>query len=158
MVAEIQAVLSGAGAGFLGGSRLFRLGEDAQTIGTYSFDVDGDGRHDIYFVTQVGRNELWRNLGGGRFADMTEQAGIQSELELANQSLEHRIVELKALGSEADLIGEMGEMLQALKKLHAKDQPTSSEEKRMKGLILDLRGNPGGALAEAVRKTVNAEA
>ena len=27
-------------------------------------DVDGDGRLDIYFVTQAGSNELYRNLGG----------------------------------------------------------------------------------------------
>ena len=26
-------------------------------------DVDGDGRHDIYFVSQAGSNELWKNLG-----------------------------------------------------------------------------------------------
>ena len=39
-------------------------------------DVDGDGRHDIYFVTQVGRNELWRNLGGGKFENITERAGV----------------------------------------------------------------------------------
>ena len=31
-------------------------------------DVDVDGRLDIYFVTQVGSNELYRNLGEGRFA------------------------------------------------------------------------------------------
>ncbi|HVS03873.1 MAG TPA: CRTAC1 family protein [Thermoanaerobaculia bacterium] len=39
-------------------------------------DVDGDGRLDLYFVSQMGRNELWRNLGDGRFADITEQAGV----------------------------------------------------------------------------------
>lgn len=39
-------------------------------------DVDGDGLYDIYFVTQLGRNELWKNLGNGRFRDITEQAGI----------------------------------------------------------------------------------
>jgi len=39
-------------------------------------DVDGDGRYDIYFVNQVGGNELWRNLGGGRFANITNQAGV----------------------------------------------------------------------------------
>lgn len=39
-------------------------------------DVDGDGREDIYFVSQVGRNELWRNLGEGKFEDITEEAGI----------------------------------------------------------------------------------
>jgi len=39
-------------------------------------DVDGDGRYDIYFVNQVGGNELWRNLGGGRFENITSQAGV----------------------------------------------------------------------------------
>src|SRR5687768_6234332 len=39
-------------------------------------DVDGDGRTDIYFVSQVGGNQLWRNLGGGRFEDMTATAGV----------------------------------------------------------------------------------
>jgi len=27
-------------------------------------DVDGDGLLDIYFVSQVGGNRLWKNLGG----------------------------------------------------------------------------------------------
>ena len=39
-------------------------------------DVDGDGLPDLYFTTQVGTNELWRNLGGGRFEDWTERAGV----------------------------------------------------------------------------------
>ncbi|PYR52107.1 MAG: hypothetical protein DMF89_03885 [Acidobacteria bacterium] len=39
-------------------------------------DVDGDGLLDIYFTTQVGRNTLWHNLGGGRFEDWTERAGV----------------------------------------------------------------------------------
>ena len=39
-------------------------------------DVDGDGLQDIYFVTQVGSNELWRNLGEGRFENITEEAGV----------------------------------------------------------------------------------
>ena len=39
-------------------------------------DVDGDGLLDIYFTTQLGRNELWRNLGGGRFEDLTGRAGV----------------------------------------------------------------------------------
>jgi hypothetical protein len=42
-------------------------------------DVDGDGRYDIYFVTQVGANELWRNLGGGKFENITAQAGVAVE-------------------------------------------------------------------------------
>ena len=39
-------------------------------------DVDGDGRSDIYFVSQVGGNQLWRNLGGGKFEDITSAAGV----------------------------------------------------------------------------------
>ena len=39
-------------------------------------DVDGDTRLDIYFVNQVGGNELWRNLGGGTFENITERAGV----------------------------------------------------------------------------------
>ena len=39
-------------------------------------DVDGDRRHDIYFVSQAGGNELWRNQGGGKFENITEQAGV----------------------------------------------------------------------------------
>ena len=39
-------------------------------------DVDGDGRSDIYFVNQVGGNQLWKNSGGGRFEDITAAAGL----------------------------------------------------------------------------------
>ncbi|MFK8051710.1 MAG: CRTAC1 family protein [Woeseiaceae bacterium] len=39
-------------------------------------DIDGDGNLDILFVNQVGANELWRNIGNGRFVDITDDAGI----------------------------------------------------------------------------------
>jgi enediyne biosynthesis protein E4 len=39
-------------------------------------DVDGDGLIDVYFVNQVGKNALYKNLGGGRFEDVTERAGV----------------------------------------------------------------------------------
>ena len=39
-------------------------------------DVDGDGVLDIYFANQVGKNQLYRNLGGGRFEDVTDRAGV----------------------------------------------------------------------------------
>jgi len=44
--------------------------------GIAAADVDADSRDDIYFVNQVGGNELWRNLGGGRFQNITEEAGV----------------------------------------------------------------------------------
>lgn len=39
-------------------------------------DVDNDGFLDIYFVNQVGANELWRNLGDGTFENITARAGV----------------------------------------------------------------------------------
>src|SRR6185503_15637998 len=44
--------------------------------GICAADVDGDKRPDLYFVTQLGSNELWRNLGDGRFENITARAGI----------------------------------------------------------------------------------
>ena len=39
-------------------------------------DVDGDGRTDVYFTSQMGSNELWKNLGGGKFKNVTAEAGV----------------------------------------------------------------------------------
>ncbi len=41
-------------------------------------DYDGDGRVDVY-VTAVGVNRLFRNLGGGKFGDVTEALGVGGE-------------------------------------------------------------------------------
>jgi enediyne biosynthesis protein E4 len=45
--------------------------------GLCAADVDGDGLPDLYFVTQLGSNELWKNLGGGTFTNITDQAGLR---------------------------------------------------------------------------------
>ncbi|MBI2926804.1 MAG: CRTAC1 family protein [Verrucomicrobia bacterium] len=39
-------------------------------------DVDGDGLLDVYFTTQLGTNQLWRNLGRGKFEEITQTAGV----------------------------------------------------------------------------------
>lgn len=39
-------------------------------------DVDGDGKLDVYFVTALGTNALFRNIGGGKFEDITASAGV----------------------------------------------------------------------------------
>jgi enediyne biosynthesis protein E4 len=39
-------------------------------------DVDGDGRSDLYFLNQLGGNQLWRNAGGGKFENITASAGV----------------------------------------------------------------------------------
>jgi hypothetical protein len=44
--------------------------------GICAADVDGDQRPDLYFLTQLGPNELWRNLGDARFENSTAAAGI----------------------------------------------------------------------------------
>jgi enediyne biosynthesis protein E4 len=44
--------------------------------GIAAADVDGDGREDVYFVNQVGGNELWKNLGARKFRNITQEAGV----------------------------------------------------------------------------------
>ncbi len=44
--------------------------------GLAAADVDGDGLVDLYFVNQVGGNELYKNLGHGRFRNITKEAGV----------------------------------------------------------------------------------
>ena len=39
-------------------------------------DFDGDGRDDIYFCNQLGKNALYRNKGDGTFEDATVEAGV----------------------------------------------------------------------------------
>ncbi len=39
-------------------------------------DADGDGKLDVFLVTSVGSNELFKNLGGLRFRDVTKGSGI----------------------------------------------------------------------------------
>src|ERR1700704_4400432 len=45
--------------------------------GLCAADVDGDGLPDLYFVTQLGTNELWKNVGGGRYENVTDQAHVR---------------------------------------------------------------------------------
>jgi hypothetical protein len=44
--------------------------------GIVAADVDGDGLEDIYFINQLGGSELWKNLGNGKFRNITEEAGV----------------------------------------------------------------------------------
>jgi cytochrome oxidase Cu insertion factor (SCO1/SenC/PrrC family) len=44
--------------------------------GITAADVDGDGREDLYLTSQLGPNALLKNLGGGRFRDISEEAGV----------------------------------------------------------------------------------
>ena len=44
--------------------------------GVAAGDFDSDGRCDLYFVSGARKNRLYRNLGGGHFADITAPAGV----------------------------------------------------------------------------------
>ncbi len=44
--------------------------------GVAAADVNKDGRIDLYFTTQLGTNQLWLNLGGGKFVDATVRSGV----------------------------------------------------------------------------------
>lgn len=45
--------------------------------GVCAADVNNDGRPDLYFGTQLGTNELWKNLGNVRFSNITKSAGLE---------------------------------------------------------------------------------
>ncbi len=44
--------------------------------GVAAGDIDGDGLPDLYFTSNLGSDRLYRNLGGYRFEDITERAGV----------------------------------------------------------------------------------
>ncbi|MEK6302941.1 MAG: VCBS repeat-containing protein [Acidobacteriota bacterium] len=44
--------------------------------GVAAGDYDGDGLCDLYFCSMGGLNVLYKNLGGWRFEDVTDQAGV----------------------------------------------------------------------------------
>src|SRR5438045_3205575 len=44
--------------------------------GVAAGDIDGDGRIDLYFTSNLGANHLYRNLGHFRFEDITAKAGV----------------------------------------------------------------------------------
>ena len=48
--------------------------------GVAAGDVDGDGLVDLYFTSNLGKNRLYRNLGGLRFEDITDRAGVADSL------------------------------------------------------------------------------
>lgn len=56
-----------------------RMGHYDHGSGVAIADVDGDGLPDILFLNQVGGNELWKNLGAGKFRNITQEAGIALE-------------------------------------------------------------------------------
>ena len=51
------------------------VGDTSWSMGCAAADYDNDGLTDLY-VTNFGRNVLYRNRGDGRFADVTEETGV----------------------------------------------------------------------------------
>jgi hypothetical protein len=49
---------------------------DRVCVGATFFDYDNDGKPDLYVTSTRGGNVLFRNLGGGRFLDVTASAGL----------------------------------------------------------------------------------
>ncbi|HVR28807.1 MAG TPA: CRTAC1 family protein [Thermoanaerobaculia bacterium] len=58
------------------GHKFFKMVHYDHGNGIAAADVDGDDRSDLYLTNQIGSNELWRNLGGGRFENVTAAAGV----------------------------------------------------------------------------------
>jgi len=63
------------GANFVDISRAAGVADTSWSMGCVAGDYDNDGHPDLY-VTNFGRNTLYRNLGGGAFTDHTEIAGV----------------------------------------------------------------------------------
>src|SRR6185369_3981861 len=52
------------------------LGDRICVGGTFS-DYDNDGDQDLFVTTTRGGNVLFKNLGGGKFEDVTHAAGVE---------------------------------------------------------------------------------
>lgn len=55
-------------------ARTYKAAHYDHGTGVAVADVDGDGALDLYFVNQIGANELWRGLGDGRFENATDRS------------------------------------------------------------------------------------
>ena len=85
---QLQDVTDATGIDFqhTDGSSGLRYIVEAMSAGLATFDYDGDGLIDIYFpngaplpgleVTQPPRHALYKNLGGWKFRDVTDVAGV----------------------------------------------------------------------------------
>lgn len=56
-----------------------KVGDTGYGLGAVAADYDGDGYRDLY-VTNLGRNTLFKNNGDGTFSDVTEHAGVSCPL------------------------------------------------------------------------------
>jgi len=70
-----MALYRNDGGRFTNVTRGSGLDISAYGMGAAVGDYDGDGRIDV-FITAVGGNHLFHNLGGGRFEDVTGNAGV----------------------------------------------------------------------------------
>ena len=65
------------------------LAKEMYGLGCAVGDFDNDGRDDIY-ITALGGNYLFRNLGGGRFTDVTAKAHVR-DAEIGRASCRERV-------------------------------------------------------------------
>ena len=56
--------------------KTYRLAHYDHGSGVCAADINADSLADLYFATQLGTSELWRNEGGGRFTNITADAGL----------------------------------------------------------------------------------
>ena len=61
------------------GAREFKMVHYDHGNGLALADVNGDGHTDLYFVSQVGSNRLYKGRGDGTFEDITKAAGVGLE-------------------------------------------------------------------------------
>ena len=69
------------------GSRYLEFTTGAIGTGVAIGDYDNDGRPDLFVINKVGHNKLFRNLGGWKFEDVTEKAGVAGPADAWSQGV-----------------------------------------------------------------------
>lgn len=66
------------------GARAYKAVHYDHGTGVAAADVNGDSHIDVYFVNQVGPNQLWLNRGDGTFRDITASAGVDLDARISS--------------------------------------------------------------------------
>ncbi len=117
-----EDVTAAAGIGVPGEARMALLG-----------DLDNDGRRDLFVTYSSEGNRLFRNVGGGRFADLTEASGLHLPGDMSGPAV--------AVDVDGDAlldlyVGNFGDFLHGENPWH----PTDSHNAQPKRLYRNLGG------------------
>lgn len=82
-----QLLLNVEGKRFQDASRAAGLTRDGETRAGYFIDFDNDGDLDLFLTFVFRPNQLYRNEGGGKFVDVTEESGIGGGKQVTHEAV-----------------------------------------------------------------------